>query len=379
MKLKTIYKRDERGSIRIWYAEVGEGALEGYWRTVYGLIDGERIATEWQYAEPRSQANAYDQAVFEATSAMTKKLKVDYRESIDNVDQLRNSLIKPMLANKYVGWIGSCFVQPKIDGMRCLANKDGLWSRLNRRIVSVPHIEARLESFFRDFPSVVLDGELYNHDLSDDFNKIMSLCKKTVPSMEDLDDSERLIEFWVFDMFDQDEPDEDFSERWRFLEEELFNCTGLPIVGTPTIYIETEEELNLNFIELLENGFEGQMIRVDTVYDQSRTSSLLKRKEYVDEEFELLDIIEGKGSWQGYAKIAECAMPDGRRFGAGISGTQEFNERLLREKNKYKAVTIKYFQLTPDGVPRFPIAMRFHEELFDDLKERIKPRKDLFG
>jgi DNA ligase 1 len=379
MKLNTIYKRDVGGSVRTWYAELGEGTLEGHWRTVSGLLDGEKIASEWKWAEPKSQFNAEEQAIFEANSAMTKKLKVDYRESLDKIDEKRHSLIKPMLAHTYVGWEGPCFVQPKLDGMRCIANEDGVWSRLNRRIVAVPHIEARLESFFSKFPNIVLDGELYNHDLNDDFNTIMSLVKRINLSMEDLERSERLIQYWVFDMFDQEKPSLSFLKRWEFLYKELFSSIADAIVATPTKKIQTEEELNINFIELLEEGYEGQMIRYNTKYEQKRTSVLLKRKEYVDEEFELIDIEEGQGNWAGYAKIAKCSMPDGRLFGAGISGTQEFNERLLREKNKYKAVTIKYFQLTPDGVPRFPIAIKFHEELFDDLKERIKPRKDLFG
>jgi DNA ligase-1 len=381
MILNTVYKRDVSGSIRIWYAEIGEGPLEGHWRTVSGLLDGEKVASEWKFAPPKSQFNAEEQAIFEATSAMTKKLKIDYRKSIDNIDEKRHSFIKPMLAQPYPGWIGQCYVQPKIDGMRCIANAEGLWSRLNRRIVSVPHIEAALENVFEEYPEIIIDGELYNHDLHDDFNTIMSLTKKTKPTMADLEKSEELIEYWVFDMFDPDKPKMIFEERLKTLTM-ILTTKAEPHAGiilTPTIKVFNEEDLNLDFQTLLENGYEGQMIRYNTAYDQKRSPHLLKRKEYVDEEFELIDIVEGQGNWAGYAKIAECVTPDGRAFGAGISGTQEFNLQLLKDRKKYKSVTVKYFQLTPDGVPRFPIAIKFHEELFDDLKERIKPRKDLFG
>jgi DNA ligase-1 len=376
MILNTIYKKDVSGQIRVWYAEIGEGKLEGHWRTVSGLLDGEKVASEWKYAEPKSQFNAQEQAIFAATSAMTKKLKIDYREQIENVNEKRHSFIKPMLAQKYPGWQGPCFVQPKIDGMRCIANIDGLWTRLNNRIVSVPHIDEALREFFSVYPEIILDGELYNHDLSDDFNTIMSLTKKTKPTMQDLEKSARLIEYWIFDMFDPNDSKLIFEDRWESIQAARFDE---PIVETLTSKIETEEELDLNFVELLEHGYEGQMIRFNRPYDQKRSSWLLKRKEYIDEEFELIDIEEGQGNWSGYAKIAKCNMPDGRVFGAGISGTQEFNLQLLKEKDRYKSVTIKYFQLTPDGVPRFPIAIKFHEEIFDGLKERIKPKKDLFG
>lgn len=380
MILNTIYKKDVTGSVRVWYAEIGDGPLEGHWRTVSGLLDGEKIASEWKFATPRSQFNSQEQAIFEATSAMTKKLKVDYRESIDNIDEKRHSLIKPMLAHKYAGWQGPCFAQPKIDGMRCIANIDGLWSRLNRRIISVPHVEAFLMNFFEDYPSVILDGELYNHDLHDDFNTIMSLTKKTKPTMEDLDRSERLIEYWVFDMFDEEYPNITFEERWDFLNKELFaKYPDNRIVPVHTTKILTEQDLNLDFITLLEHGYEGQMVRFNKPYEQKRSSVLLKRKEMQDEEFQLLDIEEGQGNWAGYAKIAICQTIDGRQFGAGISGTQEFNYKLLREKEKYRSVTVKYQALTPDGVPRFGIAIKFWENEFDALEDRIQPKKDLFA
>src|ERR1700752_743329 len=109
MILNTIYKKHVTGSIRVWYAEIGEGPLEGHWRTVSGLLDGEKTASEWKFATPKSQFNSQEQAIFEATSAMTKKLKIDYRESIDNIDEKRHSFIKPMLAHDYAGWQGPCF------------------------------------------------------------------------------------------------------------------------------------------------------------------------------------------------------------------------------------------------------------------------------
>lgn len=380
MRLNLIYKKDTTGSIRVWYAEIGEGPLEGHWRTVSGLLDGEHTASEWKFATPKSKFNAQEQAIFEAEASMTKKLKIDYREKIDDVDEKRHSSIKPMKAQEYEGWgwQGICFAQPKLDGMRCLANKDGLWSQLNNRIISVPHIEGALKDFFQHFPDIILDGELYNHDLHDDFNTIMSITKRTKLTMADFERSERLIQYWVFDIFNTNETKALYNKRWDFINA-VIEPIGKPIIVTPTLMVITEEALDLNFIKLLQDGFEGQMIRQNKEYQQKRTSYLLKRKEFFDEEFELVDILEGQGNWAGYAKIASCVTAEGKEFGAGISGTQEFNKQLLIDKDKYQSVTVKYFQLTPDGVPRFPIAIKFHEELFDDLKERIKPQKDLFG
>jgi DNA ligase 1 len=381
MNLSKIYKRDVAGGIRVWWAEIGEDENEGYWRTHSGTLNGEIIISEWKWCEPKSQITSALQAIFYAKAEMVKKLKVDYKESLDEIDDTRQSIIRPMLANEYVGWIGPCYSQPKLDGMRCLANKDGLWSRLNRRIISTPHIEGALKEFFKLYPDIVLDGELYNHTLSNNFNMIMSLCKKTKPSFEDLERSKEHIQYWVYDMYNLNFTPWKFSDRWGFLTSILFDrYPNEYIIKVPTTQILTEQDLDVNYLKLLEHGFEGQIVRLNTLYLEKRTSNLLKRKDFVDQEFELIEIQEGQGNWEGYAKIAICRLSDGRQFGAGISGTQEFTLQLLNERDKYKAVTVKYHALTPDGIPRFPIAIRFWEKGFDALEDRIiTKKKDLFA
>jgi DNA ligase 1 len=380
MELDPIYKLDVKGSIRIWWPEIGEGENEGCWRTHSGLLNGKITTSEWKKVAPRSQDSAINQAIFYATAEMKKKLKTDFRVSIDDVNESRLSLIRPMLANPYVGWQGPCFAQPKLDGMRCIANVHGLWSRLDRKIISTPHIEAVLKPFFQRWPHLVLDGELYNHNLKDNFNLLMSIAKKTTGiEFADLERSKDIIQYWVFDMFDLDQTDATFKERWYFLHYQLFNNNFPSIIQTPTKLVTTQEELDIYNVELLKGGFEGQIVRFDTPYEEKRSSNLLKRKEFQDEEFELIDIEEGQGNWEGMAKTAICVATNGKRFGAGIAGTQEDNIKLLKEKDKYHSVTVKYQALTPDGIPRFPIAIKFYEELFDGLEERIKPRRDLFA
>jgi DNA ligase 1 len=380
MELPKLYKKDVSGSTRVWWAETGEGNMIGHWRTHYGQLDGQIITTEWKYAEAKRQPSDYHQALFAAQAAMEKRLKTgDYKSVRDNIGELRLSTISPMLCGTYVGWQKPCWSQPKLDGVRCLANKDGLWTRSNRQLISSPHIEGTLKTFFQIWPNIILDGELYNHDLKDNFNRIISLARKTVPSFEDLEESAEHIEYWVFDMYDPDYPDFMFTERWRFLQLQLFDVHFPKIIEVPTKFVETKDELDIYNMELLTNGYEGQIVRHDAPYEQKRSQNCLKRKEFVDQEFELKDILEGQGQWQGYAKIAVCSLPDGREFRAGISGTQYTNAILLEDKDKYHSVTVKYQALTPDGIPRFPIAIKFYEEMFGGLEDRIKPRKDLFA
>ena len=80
-----------------------------------------------------------------------------------------------MLAGDYTkrpqtqGWS-----QPKLDGIRCIANQSGLWTRAGKEITSCPHIWESVKPFLDANPGVTLDGELYNHELKEDFNKISS-------------------------------------------------------------------------------------------------------------------------------------------------------------------------------------------------------------
>ena len=81
---------------------------------------------------------------------------------------------KPMLACVYadqdqIDWGDYVYMQPKLDGIRCLFTKDGAFSRTGKQFMNVKHIEEDLQDLFKVCPWIALDGELYNHNLKDDF------------------------------------------------------------------------------------------------------------------------------------------------------------------------------------------------------------------
>ena len=83
--------------------------------------------------------------------------------------------IKPMLAHKYnpdkIQY--PAYIQPKLDGVRCIFTKDGAFSRTGKQFKNLRHIESALYSLFVTYPKLILDGELYNHELKHDFEKIL--------------------------------------------------------------------------------------------------------------------------------------------------------------------------------------------------------------
>jgi DNA ligase-1 len=366
---QKIYKRDSAGSTRVWWADIGTDGSTWAWRTNSGMDGGKIVVSGWKSVEQKNVGKANetsleDQANLEATADMKKKLERGYFENLDAIDTFEK--IKPMLAikhedAKYDFENKAYFSQPKLDGIRCIARRDGLWSRAGKEIVAVPHIVEALRVFFDHYPDAIIDGELYNHELRDDFNTITSLVRKTKPTEEDLKESARLVQYHVYDMvkipskcYVRDRISS-FIGRWQWFYDQGFDGV-VKVVDTRAI--DSIESMDQRYGEYLEAGYEGQMIRENAEYEQNkRSKSLIKRKEFLTDEFPVIAIEEGKGNWAGYIKRFILQLPDGRMVGAGVRGTQEEMKKLSEAGEKPTWATLRYFTPTPDGVPRFPVVV----------------------
>lgn len=248
-----------------------------------------------------------------------------------------------------------------VHNCRAIATKDGMFSRNGKIIVSCPHISAALKDFFTEFPEAVLDGELYSHSLKADFNKMMSLVKKSKPTPADLAESAQMVDYWIYDCIQ----DAKFSVRIKFIGDNLKGIKGIVIVATDLV--NGYNDLDKLYEEYLEEGYEGQMVRVNSEYENCRTKALLKRKEFTDAEFEIVDITEGEGNLRDNVGRVILKTSDGEQFMAAMTGTREYTKEIWNNKDTYigKQATVKYFNLTPAPrcVPRFGkvIAIRDYE------------------
>ena len=125
----------------------------------------------------------------------------------------------------------------------------------------------------------------------------------------------------------------------------------------PTSYCGHQEALDELYSTYTEDGYEGQMVRNDTPYEHKRSKNLLKRKEFITEEFNVVEVMEGLGNWAGYAKHFRLELGDGREFKSGVRGNYAILKELLEQEVKPTWVTCRYFELTPDGIPRFPVVI----------------------
>lgn len=358
----NLYTKSNDGAIRFWRME----ANGSKYRTVSGLYpNGKSVESAWRRAEGKNagRSNATtdeEQALAEIKAQYEKKLERKYHERLEDLEDKKtgHKFFAPMLAKKFddsfVMPESGVMVQPKLDGIRMIASKDGFFSRQGKEF-NLPHIREALSDFFERHPSVILDGELYNHLLKDDFNSITSLVKREKRTREQENSLRELIQYHVYDS----PMSLSFFKRHCELYD-LISDLKDPIMMVETIKADSLVTIDETYERFLRDGYEGQIVRLDSPYENKRTSSLLKRKEFLDDEFAIVSIEEGKGNWEGYAKSVTCKLPDGRTFNSGIRGTREFTKNLLESKEDYNYVTVRYFTPTPDGVPRFPVTVDWH-------------------
>lgn len=359
MNLPTLYSRTSTGAIQNWTIEVQDDA----YCTHFGQVDGKQQTTAHTICKPKNEGKmnattGAEQALKEAKALWKKKKDSGCFENINDIDNM--TFTEPMLAKKYEDYADEIqfpvYSQPKLDGIRCIARKDGLWSRNGKKFVSVPHIEQALAPVFELHPTLILDGELYCDKFSNDFNAICSLVKKTKPTEQDLKDSAASIQYHVYDV---DFEDRVFSGRYMELTmiariTDILKADVIKLVDTTCCL--NYDHINEMYEKYINEGYEGQMVRLDKPYENKRSKSLLKRKEFQDREYIILDVIEGEGNRSGGAGAMTFENEQGTRFNSNIKGSREYCAQLLREKDELigKQATIKFFNLTPDNVPRFP-------------------------
>ena len=356
MYKQTLYKRNSNQSIQEWTI-IASG---GKFMTIEGLVDGKKTPSKWTMCEAKnvgkiSQTTPEQQAVKEAQSKMRSKVDEGYTADINNIDNMYR--FKPMLAHEYKDYkhriTYPCYMQPKLDGIRSLKDKVCSKSREGKVQNSAPHIYEIISGLFKIFPDLTVDGELYNHKLRANFDEISSMATTQKLSKEDVEKSEQMLQYHVYDLFFSEKPEMVFSERKRMIES-IIEGIHQSVVVVKTIKVMNAKMADKVYEMFLNQGYEGAIIRMNTPYVQVRTPNLLKRKEFIEEEFEIVGIDEGKGNRAGTAG-AVWAVKDGKRFKGGVMGNMKFFKKLWDNKEQYigQIGTFRYQNLTPKGVPRF--------------------------
>lgn len=361
-----LYHIDQNDNVRVWWAE----RRGDEYRTHSGIEGGAIVTSDWRKASPKNEGRSNattgeEQADLEIKSSYRDRLERKYSESREAAR--KSNFLAPMLADtfsakKHLKKPPEFFyAQPKFDGIRCLINEDFAHSRSGKPFSTIDHIRTSIRDVVENY-HITFDGELYNHDLREDFEKIASLVNtKKVEKLkdEDFEEIQNKVQYHVYDVILHDRPSASVKERFDFLFQ-VFQEGDFP--GVVLSQVDDVDPVEEDIFDLqgsyVEQGYEGLMLRdPNSPYEFKRTKSLIKVKTFQDAEFEVVDIAEGQGNWAGIAKSVTIRLENGETQESGIIGSMDYLRRVLEEKDEFIGgpATVKFQNRTVYGKLRFPV------------------------
>jgi DNA ligase-1 len=394
-ELPTIYGVEKNGKTKVWTARIYRDVLNGFAMAEieYGQLDGKKQTTSREYTEgknlgKKNETTPLQQCLSETRRKWQDKMeKEGYSLVIPNSEtQTTNATIGtnanigtnpikvfPMLAhtyeppsskNKKNGIVFPCYVQPKLDGLRCICymvpngssneSKVVAQSRTGAYFETVEHICAELRPILLKNPGLILDGELYTPDMP--FEELVGLIKrkKATTTNANANANIQCIKYHIYDIVVDGVP---YSER----HDRIVQIADGPKCHLEVVHTQLIHDLNAfqqAFGEYVASGYEGIMLRnVVGPYRQNyRSHDLQKYKEFVEAEYPIVGFKEADGRDKGTV-VWVCATAECRQFSVRPRGTQEQRRQWFQDGHKYqgKLLTVIYQELSELNVPRFPV------------------------
>ena len=377
-----LFGKDKTGKTRVWQATVFSFQDSNSAISViqHGIYEGKlqidtREYTKGKNIGKKNETTPLQQCVAEIEKKRKDKMEKDgYSESRHSAPEreLASSNVArkifPMLANKYEpskkrgGILFPCFVQPKLDGLRCVVYLlDGVpvyQSRTGGFFTVLQHLDPVILEILSRNPSLILDGELYTQQIP--FEELAGIIKK-----KSLTNPDRVkIHFVQYHVYDLVIPGITFRERLSILQHVIPKEKDNLVTQVPTFLANSVKDFREKFGEYVEAGYEGIMLRnTEGLYQENyRSNDLMKYKEFFEDEYPIVGFKEGSGRDAGTV-IWECETPEGRRFSVRPRGTLEARREWFRKANTMvgKQLTVIYQELSEMGVPRFPVGKAIRE------------------
>ena len=268
------------------------------------------------------------------------------------------------VSDKPIDYTKPTFIQPKLDGVRCLIQYERhtqpredvvvAYSRTGKVWKNIDHILESLRPFFQKYPNVILDGELYNHAFKDDFESIISMVRKQKPTAEDRSKSRDNVQFHCYDIVREDIP---FNERNYFINK--YVKSSYCVKHVETRLTPDEHDAKLTHGINLANGYEGSIVRTNDGYQCKRSHNLRKFKDFSDAEATIVGYLDGKGKRTG--TLGKFIMMDdnGVEFGCPPGKGYTYNNlaTMLENIGDYigQRATFTFFERTKAGSYRHPL------------------------
>ena len=364
-KFSKLYEQSSTGKVKHWQITVREESTEAVISVAYGVDNSKVRVTDKTIYNGKNigrsnETTPYEQALLEAEATWKKKLDKGYVENISNI---KDEILLPMLAHTFQkrghNIVYPAYVQPKLDGVRCLAKKIDsktikYYSRMGKEFTTLEHLTPELLKMMS--VDDVLDGEIYSRDHT--FQEMIRLVKKLRPESSKL-------QYHVFDIVDTG-----MEYRLRHIALERMFDDASPTKNVwlvLTEMINSADDISSVHNEYISEGYEGLIIRnASGKYKlKGRSADLQKYKEFLDSEYEIIGGKPGTGPEDGCV-VFNVKTSKGQEFAVRPRGSFGQRKVWMKDINNLigKKLTVRYQELTDDGIPRFPvgISIRDYEE-----------------
>jgi DNA ligase-1 len=269
-------------------------------------------------------------------------------------------------------------VEPKLDGLRCIAIKhDGvvtMFTRSGSLIETLPTIKAEIEA--APWDDFVLDAEVMGRDWNESASVVMS--HKVAK-----DDSGMVLN--VFDAMHFDDwrtqtNSSPLPERIELVSELVSQIDSSRVICVQGMTVESQDKLMDFYSKSMEMGYEGIMLKdLSSPYVFKRTDAVLKLKPVSTFEGVVVGHYEGnrgtkrEGLWGGF----QVLMPNGivTNCGGGFNDKQRAEIGIDPDSWIGRIVELEGQPdpLTPDGLTadgriRFPVFIRERDSRDVDTK-----------
>lgn len=349
-----LQAKTRTGKTKYWQIRVLGTKNKAVIQTEYWQDDGQHQTADKEVAGKnvgRSNETTSEQQALR-TAESTYKKQTDKGYTTDGKPTLHYEL--PMLAHSFTKRSHNidypCYIQPKLDGFRCMFHSDrGFWSRGGKpfdQAVDLSHLK---------FPTAgdIFDGELMLPP-GYSFQETCKAIKKQRPETA-------FLQFYLFDVIDEELG---FDERLEVLLD-LEDSLPENVHVVSTFKVNSLEEAKELYTDFMAEGHEGMMFRnfEGGYLVGHRSANLQKYKEFEDDEFEVVDVVDGVGKEKG-AAVFVCHTKDGQEFKTRPEGTYERRKEVFKDRIDYigKIITVRYQNLSDTGIPRFPVGVGLRED-----------------
>jgi hypothetical protein len=336
--------------------------------TKYGQQDGKitmtepTIITEGKNIGKSNETSIFTQSLIHMRNLYLKKIKSGYELKISDIDDKKLYPMALQVYDKYKKYIEyPCYIQPKLDGIRLTAKIENeniiLLSRRLNPFIGFDFIENEIKLLLEDEPNIILDGELYNHNIS--LQDISGIVRT-----ENKNNKEKLqLQFYIFDCIDL-KNNLTFEERYFKLKEIFAHKHFKYLVLLDTIKIYNEKESDEYFKQYVDQKFEGIIYKNSNAkyeysnYKEIRSKYFLKRKKSYDVEYKIVDFTTGKNGKDKDAIIFIMEAENGKLFRSVPNDTLENRKNMYKLAltkfdilYKNKMATIKFDEYSNDNTP----------------------------